>query len=230
MSLSTDAGSVTMADEDAGPGTDPCGAAAAIGGGISVLFSFDDAAQVAQWSAVPACPNGPGGACADTSVSDASSLSFDPSVGDPQPAGDPGSMEIQVPFSAYSQYAAFQHVFSCPVDLSGRTLFLRLRFDSGLSASPSDPGGFVLAVRTAPQGTYGSAAYTNLPLADTGWMEIDLPLSAPPFVGPSAATPYDPTEITAIQIQFDTGAGPLAGAPLPQPIPAIFHIDTVGFL
>jgi hypothetical protein len=201
----------------------------------SVQEGFETAGDVAAWTFDPVCTTlDASPSCAPyTYLSAVSTITFDPAVGDPLPAGDPGSMEIQIPFNGYSQQADFQRVFACPIDLSGRTLFVRLMVDSGFTQDPSYPGGFVLSVRTGTGGGYASTPYINWPSSfDRNWLEIDLELSRPPFVALANAESYDPTQVVAIGLHIDTGSGPVGTGPapngVPAPAPATFHVDTVG--
>jgi hypothetical protein len=161
-----------------------------------------------------------------------STVTYDPAVGDPNVGGDLGSLKFDIPFFGYNQQADFQHLFTgTPLQvLAGQTLFVRVRLDSGFTPSASYPGGFVLAVKSGTGYTYASSTYTNI-TAPNVWYTVSLPVSAPPFVDTTNPAGYDPTNIVAIELHFDTGSGPAAGVDAgAPPSEAIFHIDTIGYL
>jgi hypothetical protein len=158
-----------------------------------------------------------------------STITLDATDGDTFPGGDPGSMRIQVPFSNYEQEADVQHAFACPVDLSNRTLFVRIKVDSGFTVDPSYPGGFILSVSSGATRAYASSVYMNLSGANDGeWLEVDLNMSAIPFVDGNNTGPFDPTQVVAVGLHFNTGSSPATGG-APARTPATFHIDTLGF-
>jgi hypothetical protein len=156
-------------------------------------------------------------------------LSFDPSVGDMNTGGDQGSMQVQVPFTAYNQQSLVQWIFPAVIDLSGKTVFARVRFDSGGNPNPgSNPNGFRLVVKTgATAFAYGASQYFNLPPSgQTMFTEYDFPLTATPA---GAAVGWDPTQVISIELEFDTGGGPAAGVDAGGgPSMVTFHVDTIG--
>ena len=230
-------------------------------GGPTILFAFDKPADAPGLCANnsqgcwfwddydPACDvpsgsdsaasSGDGAAAACTYEFVKPVVSYDDAVGDDQVGGDPGSMQVVVPFTGYNQQSLIQWIFSPAspppiagptLDLGGKTLFVRIRVDSGGNPDPaSNPAGFVLAVKTGSSYAYGSSGYHNLPApGGSSFLEIDLPLSSPPM---DAATGFDATQTIAIELHFDTGSGPAAGVDAGGALPttATFHVDTIGF-
>jgi hypothetical protein len=164
-------------------------------------------------------------------------LSYDSTVGDPNPGGDQGSMKVEIPFSAYNQQSLVQWIFATPQDFSNKTLFVRVRLDSGFNTNPSAPGAFEIAVKTGnmcPAGpcfVYGASPYTGgqLPVpapATPSFLEVDFDLHSTP-AGANAG--FDATQVVAIELHFDTGGGPVGtdGGSGRPPAPAVFHIDTI---
>ncbi len=231
-----DAGAITVlqapdASSGAAPPTDASCALPGWDGSLPwVLFPFDTAADVAAWTVDPWCTGADAGAGCDgfTSLSAASTLTFDPTTG---AGGVPGSMEIQIPFSGFNQQAAFRHIFSCPVDLSNRTLFLWLRLDSGFAIDPRYPGGVILSVRTGPTQVYASGTYFNLPpgVSAGSWMELELPMTDVAYVPTGQLGAFDPTQVDLLELAFTIGAVPAFTVDVSAPSPATFHVDTVGF-
>jgi hypothetical protein len=163
-----------------------------------------------------------------------STVSYDPNTGDPGIGGDPGSLSFTVPFSQFNSQADFQHLTPGPggmgIDLSGKTLFVRVERDPGFNtADVSYPEAFVIAVKTGPTYAYGSSTYTNFSVPAGQWQEFDLPLAVTPV---GAAAGFDPTQVMAIELHFDTGGGPLGGVPADGgsllPTTTTFHVDTIG--
>ena len=156
-------------------------------------------------------------------------LSFDSAEGDTNPGGDQGSMKIQVPFTAYNQQTLIQWIFpGTPMDLSTKTLFARVRFDSGGNPNvASNPNGFRLVVKTGTGYVYGPSQYFNLTQnGQTLFMDYDFSLMSTPM---GANPGWDATQAVAIEIEFDTGGGPAAGVDAGGgPMTATFHVDTIG--
>lgn len=224
--------------------------------GITILFPFDTATSstdVAAWPGDTFCIGqtgvGPTSDASTDAVSDASgeaaanpcgiynylqgisTATYDPNVGDPGMAGDPGSLEFTVPFSQFNSQADFQHVFSVPIDLSNKTLFVRVERDPGYNTNDlTYPEAFVLAVKTGLTYAYGASLYTNFTAPAGSFQEFDLPLSMTPT---GAATGFDPTQVVAIELHFDTGAGPASGVAADAasllPTATTFHVDTIGY-
>ena len=156
-------------------------------------------------------------------------LSFDSAVGDTNPGGDPGSMQVQVPFTAYDQQSLVEWIFpGGPIDFSTKTLFARLRFDAGGNPNlPSNPNGFRLIVKTGIGYVSAPSQYFNLiQNGQAGFTEYDFPLSGTPA---GAAPGWDPTQVVAIELEFDTGSGPVVGVDAGRgPASITVHIDTIG--
>lgn len=159
------------------------------------------------------------------------SISFDSTAGDTMnPGGDQGSMKVQIPFTAYNQQTLIQWIFpGTPMDLSNKTLFARVRFDSGGNPNVmSNPNGFRLVVKTGSGYVYGPSQYFNLTQngPQTMFVEYDFPMTVP---NASANAGWDPTQAVAIEIEFDTGGGPAANVDAGGgPTMATFHVDTIG--
>jgi hypothetical protein len=228
------------------------------GGPCNILFDFNGmnntpppgltltSAQVADWAPETYCIGqtpeagiaADAGTCTNatyTFLQGVSTAAADPTVGDPNACGNAGSLMLSIPFSGFSQQALFQYQFPTPTDLTpyGKTLYVRVRADSGFNPSASVPGGFILAVKTGSTFLYGSSGYKNVTAPATGgWQEFTVSLIPAPSDAPTdAGANFDPTMVEAIELHFDTGggAGGDAGAAAgTTPLPAVFHVDTIG--
>ena len=135
----------------------------------------------------------------------ASTVEYDPNVGDTTTDGDPGSLKITIPFYGYNQQADFQHIFAgTPLQfLAGQVLFVHIRLDSGfVSNYVNTPGGFVLAVKSGTGFVYAQSAYTNIGAPNpAGWTEYSINISMPAMSNPG----YDPTSIVSMELPLRHG-------------------------
>jgi hypothetical protein len=164
-------------------------------------------------------------------------FSWDSADGAPDKVANAGSLRIEAPFSAYTQpdqAVDFQFLLEGrPVDLTGKTLFMYLKLDSGFSPDPSSPGGLIFyAKSTDPNWDWGQAAWANLdPAPSTGvigkWIRYTFVL-AKATSGATNIAPFDPAQVMAIGIKIDTGTPTVTPMPAP-PTAATFHLDSVGY-
>ena len=162
-----------------------------------------------------------------------SNFTWDSQDGAPDPVADAGSLRIQAPFSAYTQpdqCVDFQFLLdNAPVDLTGKTLFVYLKLDSGFSPDPAAPGGFIFYARSGPNWDWGQAPWQNLdPSTAIGkWRKYTFNLSMAES-GTANVAPFDPSQVTTIGIRLDTGTPTVTPLPAP-PTPAMFHVDSIGY-
>jgi hypothetical protein len=183
------------------------------------------ASDVLAWRPEDFCVSQPdaGGCSFYTWLQGSSTTAYDPNSGDPDPGGDDGSLKIVVPFTGNDQAADFRHDFPVALDLAGKTLFVRIKLDSGLSANAATPGIFQLGIQTGQAYVWGASDWVNLPAPPIGcWQEIRADLSALPAAQVNAG--FDPSQVVGIHLRFASG-----GAAAPDLATATFHVDTIGF-
>jgi hypothetical protein len=190
------------------------------------LYTFTDVTEVNL--AVPANATG------TNDLTTASTFSWDSQDGAPDPVVNAGSLKLEAPFSAYTQpdqSVDFQFMLNGrPVDLTGKTLFLYLKLDSGFSPDPAAPGGLIFYAKSnAANWDWGQAPWQNLdPATVIGqWRKYTFNL-ATAEQGASNVAPFDPTQVMSIGIKLDTGTP--TTTPLPaSPTAATFHVDSIGY-
>jgi hypothetical protein len=140
----------------------------------------------------------------------APSVMFDPSQGSPSP----GSLVVQAPFFAANQYVDVQKSFgtSTPIDLSGRTLYVRVKVTQG-----TFPGGAQVYVNTTSGYVFGGT-FTNAG-RNSNWQEFKMDVNNPMTKGMPSAN-YDPTHVVQIGVQLNNGTGATNASPV------TFNIDS----
>jgi hypothetical protein len=203
----------------AGTGGAPSDAASGdSAGGDTILFAFASTVEGFKFNTY--------GTTADADLpnvlSDKMTISADTAVGDPSP----GSLKVVIPFTAYDQQAELLSTFDDTAlkNLAGKTLFAKVRLDSGFSPDVSAKGGLVFYVETTTTWIYGQAPWQNVDPTINDWVDYTFDLSAPD--APNTKTGFDPAKVKAIGFRFDTGGGVGATA---KPTEATFHIDTIGY-
>ncbi len=189
------------------------------------LYTFTDDTEV--YLATPATGTPPPNDLTPISV-----FSWDSSDGAPDPVANAGSLRLEVPFSAYTQpdqCVDFQFFFeNRPVDLTGKTLFVYLKLDSGFSPDPSAPGGFIFYAKSGDNWDWGQAPWQNLDPVNHNWRKYTFDLSKAES-GATNVLPFDPSQIMSIGIRLDTGTPTVTPLPAP-PSRATFHVDSIGYL
>jgi hypothetical protein len=145
--------------------------------------------------------------------------SWDSAVGSPAP----GSLEIQLPCTAFGQFVDYQMILPIITDMGGRTLSMSIRLDSGFS--PADAPGHVLVyAKSGDNWDWGQASPQTIDPAAAGtWVTYTFAMSKP---GTSSSPSFDPGYVKAVGIQLSTGSGN-GGTDLPTP--AVFHVDNIGY-
>jgi hypothetical protein len=186
------------------------------GGQTGVLYSFD--ADVQGFVA-----NQFGADAGSQYLSTQATISWDSGMGDPAN----GSLKLVIPFTDYGQQADFLVNIDPLKNLSGRTLYAKVKLDSGFSPDKSAPGGLVFYVQTTANWVYGQASWVNVTPAGepkgTDWTEYTFNLAAPDAANTKPG--FDASQIKAIGFRFDTGGGSGAAS---KPTTATVHIDTIG--
>jgi hypothetical protein len=190
------------------------------------LYTFTDDTQVYLYQ--------PGNATATNDLTTASTFSWDSQDGAPDLVRDAGSLRILAPFSAYTQpdqAVDFQFMLdNPPVDLTGKTLFMYLKLDSGFSPDPSAPGGLIVYAKSNETNwDWGQAAWQNLdPATVVGkWRKYTFKL-ANAESGNTNVAPFDPSQVMSIGMKLDTGTPTTNPLPAP-PTEATFHVDSIGY-
>lgn len=206
-------------------GSTPGAAAGAAGEGTTgpeVLFAFDEGMEGFKFETYQ-----PTDTTQPFNLYETSTLSWDDTKGKP----DPGSLKVEIPFDAYNQQATVQFNYDAegPQDFSGKTLTVRVMLDSGFNPDPSFPGGVQFFVKTGEAWTFGEAGWTNVELVGT-WVEYSFPLeSAVTYPAAGTVSDFDPSQVRAIGVSFNTGGGAQEGAatqPIGPPTEATFFVDT----
>jgi hypothetical protein len=178
--------------------------------GSALLFQFTSSTQGFAYY--------PGGVGTAGVLSDKTGLMSDPSVGNPLP----GSLVFAIPFNAYGQSAVFYAPLTSTMNLSGKTLYAKVKLDAGFSPNAAAPGGVVLIALSSPQ-YLGESFWQNVLPASMGtWAEYAFPLSGPDWTHSDSG--YDPSQLVAVGIGFFTGNGPGA-----LPTMTAFHVDTIEY-
>ncbi|MBN1612163.1 MAG: hypothetical protein JW940_36365 [Polyangiaceae bacterium] len=211
----------------AGGAASTCIPARTVGGATSIICGFDSATGPNQVSELFLTdPDGLDDRELATSATleagTGPSVSFDPEVGDPTG----GSLRIDIPFTAYNQIVEYQFHFHSYVDLSGRTLSLRVMVDPGGFVPTDDaPGGITLFSKTGTDWNWGASGWMNLTPSDYGrWLDVEFNMECPDGTKPN----WNPKLTKAIGFQIGTGEPITASLP-PLPTTAVVHIDTIGY-
>jgi hypothetical protein len=141
---------------------------------------------------------------------------------DSESSASSGSMKISVTFDSYGQYV--DPVINLPgvVDLSNRTLTMKVRLVSGTFMAWSQ-GGVQFHFSTTSSYTYSAGTWvSSQELMGGGWkiMNIDSAIAVPA----NAGAPWDPTMVIQVGVQITAGSAGDAGAPSPGRL--VFEIDT----
>ncbi len=182
----------------------------AAGSSSTTLLSYTFDSNTQGWSILMGS-----GASTPAGLQSSSGLVWANDQGDPSP----GALKLSIPFDSINEFTAVSIDVggSSPLNLSGKTLSVRVRLASGLSSDPSHPGG----VKAYAKGGSGWA-WANGPWSNTGadqlgsWHIATLALSSPDYQDAG----YTATDVREIGVQVCTaGAGNAA--------PAVIYIDSV---
>jgi hypothetical protein len=141
---------------------------------------------------------------------------------DSEASASSGSMKISVTFNAYGQYV--DPVINLPavVDLSSRTLTMKVRLVSGTFDAWTQ-GGVQFHFSTTSSYTYSAGKWiSSQELTGGDWkiLNIDTAIATPATAG----APWDPTMVIQVGVQITAGNAGDAGAPSPGRL--VFEIDT----
>ncbi len=137
---------------------------------------------------------------------------------------DPGSVQMDIPYSAASQYVSMGVNLPQAVDLTGKTIKAWVMIQSGYGDAEdlmTAPGNAKLYVKTGADYIYASAAVANLTTAGV-WVEITFDPELPGYTAEPMAS-YDPTKVMEIGIQLDTSSTSISAAP------AVVLIDSISY-
>ena len=121
---------------------------------------------------------------------------------DGSPATPPGSLVVTAPYTDFMQYVDIQKdLAAAPIDLTGKTLHVRLKVDSGFNSDVGAPGGVQISAFSTDAFLY-SAQYSGLPPGTTGYHDYKYSTAnatTPPPAG------FDATKVRLIGVQLTTG-------------------------
>ena len=147
-------------------------------------------------------------------------LSFNADDGSP----DPGALQLDIPYSAASQYVSTGVNIDPPgVDLTGKTIKAMVKIVSGYGSADdimTAPANAKLYVKTGANYVYASASVANVTSIGT-WTAIDFNTKFPDYNADKDA--YDPTQVLEIGIQFDTNSASTTAAP------AVVLVDSISY-
>jgi hypothetical protein len=135
---------------------------------------------------------------------------------------DPGSLQLDIPYSAASQYVSAGVNIATAVDLTGKKVKALVKIVSGYGSADDlllAPGNAKLYIKTGMAYVYASAAVANLTSIGT-WTAIEFD---PEFPGYQAVGAYDPTQVLEIGVQFDTNSASTTAAP------AVVLVDSISY-
>jgi hypothetical protein len=144
--------------------------------------------------------------------------------------GDPaGALQATIPYTMFSQYVTLG--INLPsTDLTRRVISARVNLASGLGSMEElamAPGGSKIYAKSGDAYCYANGAYTNQgdAMHPAGmWNTIQFTfLRAPDFEASDCASPFDPSDVREIGIQFDSSGSAVAAET------AVWLIDNVTF-
>ncbi len=187
-------------------------------------WTFDKAEDATKWALVYSAPEAPDGG--KTIFDTTTLIEHDPATGMPTPPN--GSLKITVPFSVttkeYEQKVHLAITFDAvdKLDLTGKTVVVRIKLDSGFNPAGAALGGAKLFVKSGDN--YRWANGEMMTLDETmGWLMLEFSVDSPSYVdsaGTGAA--FDAKDIRMLGIEIVAGS---AGAYTQ----GVFHLDTVGY-
>jgi hypothetical protein len=147
-------------------------------------------------------------------------LSFNADDGSP----DPGSLQLDIPYSAASQYvsAGVNLDEGMTADLTGKKLKAMVKIVSGYGSEDdimTAPGNAKLYIKTGTTYVYASASVANITAIGT-WAAIEFD---PEFPGYQAEGDYNIKDMREIGIQMDTNSASTTAAP------AVVLIDSISY-
>jgi hypothetical protein len=147
-------------------------------------------------------------------------LSFNSEDGSP----DPGSLQLDIPYSAASQYVSAGVNIDPPgVDLTGKTIKAMVKIVSGYGSEEdimTAPANAKLYVKTGANYVYASAAVANITSIGS-WTAISFNTKLPDYNADKDA--YDPAEVLEIGIQMDTNSASMSATD------AVVLIDSISY-
>jgi len=135
---------------------------------------------------------------------------------------DPGALQLDIPYSAASQYVSTGVNLDPGVDLTGKKLKAMVKIVSGYGSEDdimTAPGNAKLYVKTGAAYVYASASVANITSIGT-WVAIEFD---PEFPGYQADGTYDIKDVKEIGIQLDTNSASTTASP------AVVLIDSISY-
>jgi hypothetical protein len=137
-------------------------------------------------------------------------VTWDSAVGNPAP----GSLMLTATFNDYGQIADVNTAISPPVNLTGKTVHVKVRLDSGAF------NGFAQIHASSTGYKFGSGGASGLSVSTT-WTDLTLD----PVMAHTGNAMFDETQVIQLGVQFGTGSRPDGGV-FAGPVTAVFHIDS----
>jgi hypothetical protein len=132
-------------------------------------------------------------------------------VGNPAP----GSLKLTATFTDYDQIVDVVSQISPLANLTGKTVHVKVRLDSGAFNGFAQIHG-----SSTTNYVYASGSASGL-TAGTTWTDLTLD----PAAAHTANAAFDATQLIQLGVQFGTGSRPDGGI-FAGPITAVFHIDS----
>ena len=132
-----------------------------------------------------------------------------------------GSMKITVTFSEFGQYVDPVYNLPAVVDLSNRTMTMKIRLVSGTFST----GGVQFHFGTGSSYVYSAGAWVNGTDLSSAWKILSIDTSTAVAADPSQQANFDPSMVIQVGVQIGTGGATDGGVPAEGPL--VFEIDTV---
>ncbi len=129
--------------------------------------------------------------------------------------GDPasGAMKLDLPFNGTDQQIHASIVLPSSQNLTGKTITMRVKLESGLNSSPDNPGGATVFAKSGDGYTWGAGQWTNLSSSD-GWVTVQFQVTADGG--------FNPADVREIGIKLATGStGSFSSA--------VVYVDTISY-
>jgi hypothetical protein len=204
------AGDATTGGSGPTGGTSQGGEAGASPTSGTCIYTFDTDQEgwaLGEWSDPPALATDPGFV-----------LTHDSAAGDP----NPGSLQVEVPFSDANQKVQVQVALTPAIDLTGRVLTARVRVDSGLNTVGDYPGGAKVYIKTGTAFLYADGGWFNIDGMAPAWTTVTFDVANPAWV--DTAGTLEPDNTAIIGIELDTNGTAAAAGTY---VPATIHIDSI---
>jgi len=140
---------------------------------------------------------------------------------DSEGSSSSGSMKITVSFTEFGQYVDPVYNLPAVVDLSNRTLTMKIRLVSGTFST----GGVQFHFGTGSSYVYSAGMWVNGTDLSSTWKILSIDTSTAVAADPSQQANFDPSMVIQVGVQIGTGGATDGGVPMEGPL--VLEIDTV---